>query len=154
MLLGVVEQGTGSAAQIPSRETAGKTGSTQVPITGINGVKDQWFVGYTPQLVGAIWVGYDKTDEEHYLKSMSNKGSAVVFREVMTEALKNEPNESFNVPHIAALIEKKRQEEEKKNRFNFQENFNNEVQKWEEKWNKQKEKWNKKWKNNGKGNGY
>ncbi|WP_235846551.1 transglycosylase domain-containing protein [Neobacillus drentensis] len=154
MLLGVVEQGTGSAAQIPRRETAGKTGSTQVPITGINGVKDQWFVGYTPQLVGAIWVGYDKTDAEHYLTPMSNKGSAVVFREVMTEALKNEPNESFNVPHIADLIEKKRQEEENKKRFNFQENFNNEVQKWEEKWNKQKEKWNKKWKKKGTGNGH
>ncbi|MFL6557375.1 MAG: transglycosylase domain-containing protein, partial [Bacillus sp. (in: firmicutes)] len=85
MLLGVVEQGTGSAAQIPGRETAGKTGSTQVPIKGINGVKDQWFVGYTPQLVGAIWVGYDKTDANHYVTPISNKGSAVVFREVMTE---------------------------------------------------------------------
>ena len=151
MLLGVVEQGTGSAAQIPGRETAGKTGSTQVPITGINGVKDQWFVGYTPQLVGAIWVGYDKTDAEHYITPTSNKGSAVVFREVMMAALKNEPSESFNVPHIAALIEQKRQEEEAKNRNIFQGNFNNEVQKWEEKWNKQKEKWKKKWKNKGKG---
>lgn len=151
MLLGVVEQGTGSAAQIPGRETAGKTGSTQVPITGINGVKDQWFVGYTPQLVGAIWVGYDKTDSDHYITPTSNKGSAVVFREVMTEALKNAPNESFNVPHIAALIEKQRQEEAAKNHFNFQENFNNEVQKWEEKWNRQKEKWNKKWKHKEKG---
>ncbi|MEH7505943.1 PBP1A family penicillin-binding protein [Neobacillus drentensis] len=151
MLLGVVEQGTGSAAQIPGRETAGKTGSTQVPIKGINGVKDQWFVGYTPQLVGAIWVGYDKTDANHYITPTSNKGSAVVFREVMSEALKNAPNESFNVTHIAALIEQKRQEEEAKNRYNFQENFNNEVQKWEEKWNKQKEKWNKKWKHKGRG---
>ncbi|QIZ07013.1 PBP1A family penicillin-binding protein [Priestia megaterium] len=154
MLLGVVEQGTGSAAQIPGRETAGKTGSTQVPIKGINGVKDQWFVGYTPQLVGAIWVGYDKTDANHYVTPISNKGSAVVFREVMTEALKNAPSESFNVPHIASLIEKKRQEEEAKRRGNIQENFNNEVQKWEEKWNKQKEKWKKKWKNKGNGKGH
>ncbi|MBT2700159.1 PBP1A family penicillin-binding protein [Bacillus sp. ISL-40] len=154
MLLGVVEQGTGSAAQIPGRETAGKTGSTQVPIKGINGVKDQWFVGYTPQLVGAIWVGYDKTDANHYVTPISNKGSAVVFREVMTEALKNAPSESFNVPHIASLIEKKRQEEEAKRRGNFQENFNNEVQKWEEKWNKQKEKWKKKWMNKGNGKGH
>ncbi|MBT2729080.1 PBP1A family penicillin-binding protein [Bacillus sp. ISL-75] len=153
MLLGVVEQGTGSAAQIQGRETAGKTGSTQVPIKGINGVKDQWFVGYTPQLVGAIWVGYDKTDANHYVTPLSNKGSAVVFREVMTEALKNAPSESFNVPHIASLIEKKRQEEEAKKRGNIQENFNNEVQKWEEKWNKQKEKWKKRWKNKGNGKG-
>ncbi|WP_256358403.1 transglycosylase domain-containing protein [Bacillus sp. sid0103] len=151
MLLGVVEQGTGKAAQIPGRETAGKTGSTQVPIKGINGLKDQWFVGYTPQLVGAIWVGYDKTDAEHYITPTSNKGAAVVFRDVMTKALMNEPAKSFNVPHIASLIEKKRQAEAAKNLFNFQENFNNEVQKWEEKWNKQKEKWQRKWKNKGKG---
>ncbi|MEH7305824.1 transglycosylase domain-containing protein, partial [Neobacillus drentensis] len=151
MLLGVVEQGTGKAAQIPGRETAGKTGSTQVPIKGINGLKDQWFVGYTPQLVGAIWVGYDKTDAENYITPTSNKGAAVVFRDVMTKALMNEPAESFNVPHIASLIEKKRQAEAAKNLFNFQENFNNEVQKWEEKWNKQKEKWQRKWKNKGKG---
>ena len=154
MLLGVVEQGTGSAAQIPGRETAGKTGSTQVPIKGINGVKDQWFVGYTPQLVGAIWVGYDKTDANHYVTPISKKGSAVVFREVMTEALKNAPSESFNVPHITSLIEKKRLEEEAKKRGNIQENFNNEVQKWEEKWNKQKEKWKKRWKNRGNGEGH
>ena len=54
-----------------------------------------------PQLVGAIWVGYDKTDAEHYLTPMSGTGSAVVFREVMKEALKNAPIDSFNVQHIA-----------------------------------------------------
>ncbi|WP_042374360.1 transglycosylase domain-containing protein [Neobacillus jeddahensis] len=150
MLLGVVEQGTGSAAQIPGRETAGKTGSTQVPIKGINGLKDQWFVGYTPQLVGAIWVGYDQTDAEHYITSTTGTGSAVVFREVMKEALSQLPNESFKVPHISGLIEQQKKEEEAKNYNGFQENFNNEVQKWEEKWNKQKEKWDKKGKNKGK----
>ena len=151
MLLGVVEQGTGKAAHIPGRETAGKTGSTQVPIKGINGLKDQWFVGYTPQLVGAIWVGYDKTDAKHYVTPVNGTGAAVVFREAMAEALKNTPAESFNVPHIAPLIEKRERE---KIYENFQENFNNEVQKWEEKWNKQKDKWKKKWKDKGKGHGH
>ncbi|MFJ5715062.1 transglycosylase domain-containing protein [Neobacillus sp. NPDC093127] len=153
MLLGVIEQGTGKAAQIPGRETAGKTGSTQVPIQGINGLKDQWFVGYTPQLVGAIWVGYDKTDADHYITPTSGTGSAVIFSEVMKEALKGYPNESFNVPHISTLIEKRKKEEEEKNLDNFQKKFNNEVQKWEEKWNKQKEKWDKKEKDKGKGKG-
>ncbi|ETI65843.1 transglycosylase domain-containing protein [Neobacillus vireti] len=151
MLLGVIELGTGKAAQIPGRETAGKTGSTQVPIQGINGLKDQWFVGYTPQLVGAIWVGYDKTDADHYITPTSGTGSAVIFSEVMKEALKGYPNESFNVPHISSLIEKRKKEEEEKNLNNFQKKFNNEVQKWEEKWNKQKEKWDKKEKDKGKG---
>jgi penicillin-binding protein 2A len=153
MLLGVVEQGTGKAAQIPGRETAGKTGSTQVPIQGINGLKDQWFVGYTPQLVGAFWVGYDKTDAEHYINPTSDTGSAVIFREVMKDALKNSPNQSFDVQHISSLIEKRKKEEEEKNLSNFQKKFNNEVQKWEEKWNKQKEKWDKKNKEKGKGKG-
>ncbi|MEH7109894.1 transglycosylase domain-containing protein [Bacillus sp. JJ1764] len=151
MLLGVVEQGTGKAAQIPGRETAGKTGSTQVPIQGINGLKDQWFVGYTPQLVGAIWVGYDKTDSEHYLIPSSNVGAPVVFREAMEAALKNEPVEKFHVSHIDTLIQQRKKEQIFDH---FQENFNNEVQKWEEKWNKQKEKWQKKWKNNGHGKGH
>jgi penicillin-binding protein 2A len=150
MLLGVVEQGSGKNAQIPGREIAGKTGTTQVPIKGVDGVKDQWFVGYTPQLVGAIWVGYDKTDENHYLTATSGEGAAFVFRDVMKAALINTPTESFNVPHIAALIEKKRLEEEEKNRHDLQKQFNNEVNKWEEKWNKQKEKWQKK----GKGKGH
>lgn len=151
MLLGVVEEGTGKEAQISGRETAGKTGSTQVPIKGINGLKDQWFVGYTPQLVGAFWVGYDKTDAQHYITSSSDKGAAVIFREAMTKALQNTPIESFNVPHIAPLIEKRERE---KIFENLQKNFNNEVQKWEEKWNKQKEKWKKKWNNKGKGHGW
>ncbi|MCL6572108.1 MAG: penicillin-binding protein 1A [Bacillus sp. (in: Bacteria)] len=144
MLLGVVEHGTGKEAQISGLEIAGKTGSTQVPIKGINGVKDQWFVGYTPQLVGAIWVGYDKTDAEHYITPTSSTGSAVVFRETMKEALKDTPSQSFNVPHIITLIEKKKEAEEAKKKKSLQENFKNEVQKWEEKWNKQKEKWDKK----------
>lgn len=150
MLLGVVEHGTGKAANIPGRETAGKTGSTQVPIKGINGVKDQWFVGYTPQLVGAIWVGYDKTDAEHNITSSSNVGASVVFREVMKEALKDSPVERFNVPHVGELIEKR---EHEKLLENFQENFNNELQKWEDKWNKQKEKLKNKGKDKGKGKG-
>lgn len=150
MLLGVVEQGTGKGAQIPGRETAGKTGSTQVPIKGIHGLKDQWFIGYTPQLVGAIWIGYDKTDANHYVTPTSTTGAAVVFREAMTAALKNSPVESFNVPHIAPLIEKR---EKEKIFENFQENFHNELHKWEEKWNKQKEKWKKRWSNRGEGHG-
>ncbi|MED3564252.1 penicillin-binding protein 1A [Bacillus xiapuensis] len=148
MLLGVVEQGSGQGAQIPGREVAGKTGSTQVPIKGISGVKDQWFVGYTPQLVGAIWVGYDKTDENHYLTTTSGTGAAIVFREVMNDALENAPVENFQVQHISSYIEERKQKDN-----NFFHQFNNEVNKWEEKWNKQKEKWKKKW-NNRQGQGW
>ncbi len=147
MLLGVVEHGSGKSAQIAGREIAGKTGSTQVPIEGVKGVKDQWFVGYTPQLVGAVWVGYDKTDDKHYLKTTSSAGAAIVFREVMKEALKGTPSTSFNVPHIDMLIKKRQEKEaEELNRKSLEEHFNDGSKKWEEKWRKQKDKWEKRWK--------
>ena len=49
-----VSQGTGVRAQLPDRPVAGKTGTTE-------NYGDAWFVGYTPQLVVAVWVGYPKT---------------------------------------------------------------------------------------------
>src|SRR5579864_5237766 len=51
LLEGVVTGGTGTAAQLPGRVVAGKTGTTE-------NYGDAWFVGYTPQLVTAVWVGY------------------------------------------------------------------------------------------------
>jgi penicillin-binding protein 2A len=153
MLLGVVEQGSGKGAQIPGREIAGKTGTTQVPIKGIDGVKDQWFVGYTPQLVGAIWVGYDKTDESHYLNTTSGEGAAYVFRAVMENALQNKPYMSFNVRHISDLMEQQQGAEAQKDLLDFQNKFNNEVNKWEEKWNKQRDQF-KKVKEHGHGHGH
>jgi len=47
----VVQSGTGKRAAIPGREVAGKTGTT-------DNYGDAWFVGYTPELVVAVWVGY------------------------------------------------------------------------------------------------
>jgi penicillin-binding protein 1A len=47
----VVTQGTGRAAALPDRPAAGKTGTTE-------NYGDAWFVGYTPQLAVAVWVGY------------------------------------------------------------------------------------------------
>ena len=64
-------------------QIAGKTGSTQLPYEDINGTKDQWFVGYTPNLVGAVWLGYDKTDRQHYLSSSSSETVVPIFRKIM-----------------------------------------------------------------------
>ena len=49
-----VQFGTGTRARLPDRPVAGKTGTTE-------NYGDAWFVGYTPQLVVAVWVGYPTT---------------------------------------------------------------------------------------------
>lgn len=153
MLLGVVEHGTGKSAKIEGREIAGKTGSTQVDIPGIDGVKDQWFVGYTPDYVGAVWVGYDKTDEKHYLTTTSSEGAAVIFQHFMAAALEGTEPSSFNVQHIDELIEQRKREEEAKNRKDFWNGLNEGAKKWEERVKKEREKWEKKMKNKGKEKG-
>jgi penicillin-binding protein 2A len=102
LLLGVVNDGTGSKAAM-DRPTAGKTGTTQLPdrkqfegITG--GSKDAWFAGYTPELVGAVWMGYDDTDSKHYLTTSGGNYPALVFKEIMTLALKDIPITAFKLP--------------------------------------------------------
>ncbi|MDR1926164.1 MAG: penicillin-binding protein 1A [Endomicrobium sp.] len=52
MLKAVVEKGSGWYAKNLGRPCAGKTGTT-------NDSSDAWFIGYTPQLVAGVWVGYD-----------------------------------------------------------------------------------------------
>jgi penicillin-binding protein 1A len=54
MLQGVVQYGTGTAAALPGWQVAGKTGTTE-------NFGDAWFVGFTPDLVTAVWVGYPNT---------------------------------------------------------------------------------------------
>jgi penicillin-binding protein 1A len=51
ILEGVIRSGTGKRASLPDRTVAGKTGTTE-------NYGDAWFVGYTPQLATAVWVGY------------------------------------------------------------------------------------------------
>lgn len=53
MLRDVIEYGTGSgAAELVDFPAAGKTGTTQ-------GYADGWFIGYTPDIVAGVWVGFD-----------------------------------------------------------------------------------------------
>ncbi|OES43983.1 transglycosylase domain-containing protein [Domibacillus iocasae] len=100
MLLGVVERGSGERAQVDEVDIAGKTGSTQVPIEGIEGTEDQWFVGYTPNLVGAVWVGVEEVSKTNYLTTNSSDGAVPLFGEVVSEILPYIGETSFDVEAI------------------------------------------------------
>lgn len=114
MLEGVVKEGTGDAAQLADRPVAGKTGTTEMPGTGGAGMKDNWFVGYTPQLVGAVWLGYDHTDASHYLTTTS-KAAAAVFQKLMNEAMQDEKVIAFpKAPGIPAKPKKEKEAKDNK----------------------------------------
>jgi len=85
LLEGVVTGGTGTAAQLPGRVVAGKTGTTE-------NYGDAWFCGYTPQLVTCVWVGYpDKLvpmlHEFHGRPVVGGTYPAVIWKTFMQSAL-------------------------------------------------------------------
>ncbi|MDQ6418110.1 PBP1A family penicillin-binding protein [Paenibacillus sp. LHD-117] len=99
MMLSVVEKGgTGSKAAI-DRPVAGKTGTTQHGIKGYSGdgIKDAWFVGYTAEWTAAVWMGYDKTDMDHFLKKGGTQ-SAALFAKIMKPAMQGVGKDSFKRP--------------------------------------------------------
>lgn len=63
-LRGVVEGGTGKAAAF-GKPVAGKTGTTQDN-------KDAWFVGYTPKLTAAVWLGFPDAGPDGEVPTMNN----------------------------------------------------------------------------------
>jgi penicillin-binding protein 1A len=86
----VVTSGTGQRARALGRPVAGKTGTT-------NDMKDAWFVGYVPQLVAGVWVGYD---QEKSLGSSGSGGTAAapIWTEFMKRALAGTPVQDFQPP--------------------------------------------------------
>ncbi len=113
MLQTVVDAGTGTRAKL-NRPVAGKTGTTQLPPhlakMNLKGVKDAWFVGYTPELVAAVWMGFDVTDAKHFLQHTAG-GSfpAMIWKAVVGEGLKDVPVTQFNRPQgiVYAAVDSK-----------------------------------------------
>ncbi|RUS45775.1 penicillin-binding protein 1A [Cohnella sp. AR92] len=99
IMKGVVAGGTGTKAKVSGRTVAGKTGTTQLGLSGVksSGNRDVWFVGYTPEWTAAVWMGYDKTDKDHYVKKSSGQAAAL-FSKVMSAGLKNVKKQSFPTP--------------------------------------------------------
>ena len=96
MLQSVVQRGTGKRAAALQRPTAGKTGTT-------NDLNDAWFVGYTPQLLAGVWVGFD---EKRTLGRLETGGhvAAPIWLHFMEQALENEPILDFPVPDGISFV--------------------------------------------------
>lgn len=76
ILESVVQSGTAQPGSYTG-PLAGKTGTTQLPgVTG--GIKDSWFVGYSPEFVGALWMGFDQSNEEQYLTRGSSAATTLM----------------------------------------------------------------------------
>lgn len=90
LLKGVVERGSGYAARELGRPCAGKTGTS-------NDSVDAWFVGYTPQIVAGVWVGYD---DRTSLGTKVTGGSLAcpIWTSFMQAALKGYPVVDFTQP--------------------------------------------------------
>jgi penicillin-binding protein 1A len=96
MLQGVVDRGTAGRARAVGKIIGGKTGTT-------NNSYDSWFVGFSPDLVTAVYIGFDTP------KSLGSDetGASValpVFINFMKEALKNTPSTPFRVPNTVKFV--------------------------------------------------
>jgi len=93
MMRGVITHGTGTNANI-DRPAAGKTGTT-------SDYKDAWFVGFTPDLVAAVWIGYDN---DGYLNGITGGSTpATIWRTFMMKALASTPSSDFIRPSGVVL---------------------------------------------------
>ncbi|MER6165093.1 transglycosylase domain-containing protein [Streptomyces violaceorubidus] len=102
LLQGVVDSGTGKAAGLTDRDNAGKTGTTDER-------KNAWFVGYTPNLSGAVWVG--SASQQVQMKDITIGGQyhdlvfggavpGPIWKDAMTGALAGKDSPSFNLVDI------------------------------------------------------
>jgi len=94
MLKGVVDNGTGRKIAALGRPMAGKTGTT-------NDSLDNWFMGFSPDLVAGVYVGMDNP-EQMGLETGSSS-AAPIFRDFMAEALENQPKVPFRIPEGVTL---------------------------------------------------
>ena len=90
MLESAVQHGTGRQARALERPAAGKTGTT-------NDFHDAWFIGYTPEIVAGVWVGFDNQASLGRRES-GGRVAAPIWLEFMQEALQGQPVTDFPIP--------------------------------------------------------
>lgn len=91
MMQAVLTEGTGKAARL-DRPAAGKTGTTQ-------DYRDAWFMGYTADYVGGVWLGND--DQRHEMKKVTGGGlPAQLWKTIMVAAHKGLPVRALPTPDL------------------------------------------------------
>ena len=96
MLIGVVERGTAEGAKALGRPIAGKTGTT-------NGYADAWFIGYTPDLVTGVWVGYDRP-RSLGVDETGARAALPIWVDYMGKVLADVPRQHFPVPESVVFV--------------------------------------------------
>lgn len=90
LLQGVIKEGTGRQADGLAGESAGKTGTTDKST-------DAWFIGYTPELVAGVWLGFDRG--AHLGEDESGgRAAAPVWLDFMSTAMRLRPPVALNFP--------------------------------------------------------
>ncbi len=96
MMEGVVQRGTATILKSLDRPIAGKTGTT-------NDEKDAWFIGFTPDLVFGLYLGYDTPAPMGH--GFTGSGlAAPVFKEFAEAALQGQRSVDFRVPEGMTVI--------------------------------------------------
>ncbi len=90
ILEGAVQRGTATTVRSVGKAVAAKTGTT-------NDQFDAWTVGFSPNLVVAVWVGFDKPRDMGAGES-GGRVAAPIFRDFMLAALKDKPDVGFRMP--------------------------------------------------------
>ncbi len=108
MMRGVIQGGTGSAAQVLGVPLAGKTGT-------VNDHTDVWFLGYTPTYVTGTWLGYPGRKKPLGNDMTGAHGALPMFIDFMKDFLKDKPKEDFpkapSMPEDMKEMYKQRQRE-------------------------------------------
>ena len=90
LLQGVIMEGTGQRAKDIGRSVAGKTGTT-------NGYYDSWFIGYSPQIITGVWMGFDN-EESLGLSETGSRAALPVWYEFMKRTHTSLEPLDFKVP--------------------------------------------------------
>jgi penicillin-binding protein 1A len=93
MLQGVVQRGTATSVSVLGRPVGGKTGTT-------NEYRSAWFVGFTPQIVAGVFIGFDDNRPLGFGET-GTTAAVPIFTAFMQEAVKGMPEVDFQPPENA-----------------------------------------------------